>query len=110
MQTFGAHSMVQPLRHVVISRPNGAMTAADPALWHYAGPLDGANRQRASIGVSAGSLHVLGGVYVLSSVRLWRTPDAVTAHASFRWSITYITLLFAAMAVDVTLAGGTPTL
>ncbi|HEX6255233.1 MAG TPA: heme o synthase [Euzebyales bacterium] len=53
---------------------------------------------------------VLGGVYVLSSVRLWRTPDAVTAHASFRWSITYITLLFAAMAVDVTLAGGTPTL
>jgi protoheme IX farnesyltransferase len=53
---------------------------------------------------------VLGGIYVLSSVRLWRSPDAVTAHASFRYSITYITLLFTAMAVDVTLAGGPATL
>lgn len=46
---------------------------------------------------------VLGGGYVASSVRLWRAPDATAAHASFRYSITYIALLFAAMAVDVTI-------
>jgi protoheme IX farnesyltransferase len=48
---------------------------------------------------------LLGGGYVASSVALWRRPDARTAHASFRWSITYIALLFAAMAVDVVLQG-----
>ncbi len=46
---------------------------------------------------------VLGAGYVVSSVRLWREPTATAAHASFRYSITYIALLFAAMAVDVTL-------
>ena len=45
---------------------------------------------------------VLGGGYVASSVRLWRAPDATGAHASFRYSITYIALLFTMMAVDVT--------
>ena len=43
---------------------------------------------------------VLGGVYIASSVRLWREPNAATAMASFKYSITYIALLFAAMAVD----------
>ncbi|HSK91571.1 MAG TPA: heme o synthase [Euzebyales bacterium] len=42
----------------------------------------------------------LGGVYIASSVRLWRTPNAGMALSSFRYSITYIALLFAAMAVD----------
>ena len=42
----------------------------------------------------------LGGVYIASSVRLWRHPNAGTAMASFKYSITYIGLLFAAMAVD----------
>jgi protoheme IX farnesyltransferase len=51
---------------------------------------------------------VLGGGYVLSSYQLWRAPDATAAHASFRYSITYITLLFVAMAVDVTLPPTTP--
>jgi protoheme IX farnesyltransferase len=48
----------------------------------------------------------LGAGYIVSSVRLRRSPDAVAAHASFRYSITYITLLFAAMAVDVALPAG----
>jgi protoheme IX farnesyltransferase len=51
---------------------------------------------------------LLGGGYIASSVRLWRLPDAQAAHASFRWSITYIALLFAAMAVDVALQGPAP--
>jgi heme O synthase-like polyprenyltransferase len=32
--------------------------------------------------------------------RLWRDPSEAAAMRLFRWSITYITLLFAAMAVD----------
>lgn len=46
---------------------------------------------------------LLGGGYIVSSVRLWRHPDAKAAHSSFRYSITYIALLFTAMAVDVAL-------
>ncbi|CAN5905256.1 heme o synthase [soil metagenome] len=46
---------------------------------------------------------VLGAGYIVSSARLWREPTAAAAHSSFRYSITYIALLFAAMAVDVAL-------
>lgn len=46
---------------------------------------------------------VLGAGYIVSSTRLWREPTAAAAHSSFRYSITYIALLFAAMAVDVAL-------
>ena len=48
----------------------------------------------------------LGAGYIVSSFRLWRSPDALAAHASFRYSITYITLLFAVRAVDVALPSG----
>lgn len=37
---YGAQSMVAPLARVVMSRPGKAMAEADPAVWHYAGPLD----------------------------------------------------------------------
>ncbi|MBW3605729.1 MAG: heme o synthase [Actinobacteria bacterium] len=47
----------------------------------------------------------LGAGYIASSVRLWRAPTAAAAYASFRYSISYIALLFAAMAVDVVLLG-----
>ncbi len=33
--------MVAPLRRVAMRRPGRATREADPALWHYAGPLDG---------------------------------------------------------------------
>ena len=42
----------------------------------------------------------LGAVYVYQTVRLWWTPNAGTAMAAFKYSITYLGLLFAAMAVD----------
>lgn len=38
--TFGVGSMVAPLRRVAMRRPGGATLEADPALWHYAGPLE----------------------------------------------------------------------
>jgi heme o synthase len=43
---------------------------------------------------------VLGGGYIVVALRLRRTPNAATAQAAFKYSITYLALLFAAMAVD----------
>ena len=37
---FGVANMVAPLRRVAMRRPGQATLQADPALWHYAGPLD----------------------------------------------------------------------
>ena len=37
---FGVGSMVEPLRRVAMRRPGRATFDADPARWHYAGPLD----------------------------------------------------------------------
>ena len=36
---FGVSSMVAPLRRVAMRRPGRATLEADPARWHYAGPL-----------------------------------------------------------------------
>jgi N-dimethylarginine dimethylaminohydrolase len=37
---FGGHSMTAPLRRVAVRRPPAALGDADPALWHYAAPVD----------------------------------------------------------------------
>lgn len=37
---YGAQSMVGRLRRVVVRPPDEAMATADPARWHYAGPVD----------------------------------------------------------------------
>lgn len=47
-----------------------------------------------------GSAAVLGAVFFAYSWRLWRAPDEARAMKLFHWSITYVTLLFAAMAAD----------
>ncbi len=39
-RTYGAQGMVGRLRRVVVRRPDEAMAAADPALWHYTAPID----------------------------------------------------------------------
>ena len=39
---FGVGSMVAPLRRVAMRRPGPSTFHADPACWHYAGPLDAA--------------------------------------------------------------------
>ena len=35
MKRFGSQSMVEPLRRVLVRRPDEAFAAADPACWHY---------------------------------------------------------------------------
>ena len=37
---FGVSSMVAPLRRVAMRRPGRATLEADPARWHYAGPIE----------------------------------------------------------------------
>jgi heme o synthase len=49
---------------------------------------------------------VLGGVFTLQSVRLLRDPNSQVAMRVFTWSISYITLLFGAMAADQLLRSG----
>jgi protoheme IX farnesyltransferase len=48
-----------------------------------------------------GSAVVLGGMFLALAVKLLRTESSATAMRLFTYSITYITLLFGAMAVDV---------
>ena len=47
-----------------------------------------------------GAAIVLGAVFVGHAVRLWREGSPARAMGLFGWSITYLTLLFAAMAAD----------
>ena len=49
---------------------------------------------------------VLGAVFTLQSARLLRDPNAQLAMRVFTWSISYITLLFGAMALDQLLRSG----
>jgi heme o synthase len=46
------------------------------------------------------SAALLGGVFCVMAYRLWRSPTEASAMRLFHWSITYVTLLFSAMAVD----------
>ena len=50
-----------------------------------------------------GAALALGGVFLGMAVRLWRAPTEAHALRLFRFSITYLGLLFAAMAVDAVL-------
>jgi protoheme IX farnesyltransferase len=42
----------------------------------------------------------LGGVFCALAWELWRVPTEPRAMRLFHWSITYVTALFAAMAID----------
>jgi protoheme IX farnesyltransferase len=53
-----------------------------------------------------GAAVVLGAAYLALTVDLLRSPDAARAMRLFHWSITYVTLLFGAMALDQLLAAG----
>ena len=47
-----------------------------------------------------GSAAVLGAIFCVLAYRLWRAPSEAQAMKLFHWSITYVTLLFVAMAAD----------
>jgi protoheme IX farnesyltransferase len=43
---------------------------------------------------------ILGTIFCVLAFRLWRDPTEARAMRLFHWSITYVTLLFAGMAID----------
>lgn len=45
MQHYGSQSMTDPLRRVLVKRPDAAFAVDDPARWHYAGRPDLARAQ-----------------------------------------------------------------
>jgi protoheme IX farnesyltransferase len=49
---------------------------------------------------------VIGAVFLGLAVKVYRDPQPKVAMALFGWSITYVTLLFGAMAVDVMVRNG----
>ena len=49
---------------------------------------------------------VIGAVFLGLAVKVYRDPQPKLAMALFGWSITYVTLLFGAMAVDVMVRNG----
>ena len=49
---------------------------------------------------------VIGAVFLGLAVKVYRDPQPKPAMALFGWSITYVTLLFGAMAVDVVVRNG----
>ena len=49
---------------------------------------------------------VIGAVFLGLAVKVYRDPQPNVAMALFGWSITYVTLLFGAMAVDVMVRNG----
>ena len=51
--------------------------------------------------VYGGSAIVLGGLFLWFTIALYRQPDTRNAMRLFGWSITYVMLLFGAMALDV---------
>jgi protoheme IX farnesyltransferase len=53
-----------------------------------------------------GAALVLGAVFTWYAVRLLRDTSSATAMRVFTWSITYVTLLFGAMALDQLLRSG----
>ncbi len=87
---WGAQNMVAPLRRVMLSRPGRAMAAADPAVWHYTGALDGEKLEanhaalRAVIEASGAEILTLAaddgaGLIELSDAVFTHDPSLVTA-------------------------------
>lgn len=46
MKSYGAQSMITPLKRVLVRRPDTAFGNADPARWHYTAPINLADAQR----------------------------------------------------------------
>lgn len=49
---------------------------------------------------------LLGAIFLALAIQVWRKPEPALAMRLFGWSITYVTLLFGAMAIDVVVRHG----
>ena len=89
------------LLHVTLNRPDVMNALHPPAHFELARAFDEfADDPELWIAI------VTGAVFLGLAVKVYRDPQPKLAMALFGWSITYVTLLFGAMAVDVMVRNG----
>jgi len=76
---YGSQSMVEPLRTVLVRRPDAAFAVTDLAKWHYAGrpDLDGARREHDAL---VDILRQAGAKVIYHSAPLPEHADAIFVH------------------------------
>ena len=77
--SYGSQSMVDPLRRVLVRRPDAAFAAADPRAWHYTGRPDLAIAQ-AEHDAFVGVLRDAGAEVVVHDAPLPGAADAIFVH------------------------------
>jgi N-dimethylarginine dimethylaminohydrolase len=76
MKTYGAQSMIAPLKRVLVKRPDHAFGNADPAQWHYTQPINLPEAQREH-DVLAAMLKQAGAEVLYHDVPLPNHADAI---------------------------------
>jgi dimethylargininase len=79
LREFGSQSMVEPLRKVLVRRPDSGFAVSDPVLWHYAGRPDLAQAQREHDGLVA-ILRDAGAEVLYHDESLPQLADAIFVH------------------------------
>ena len=78
-RSYGGHSMVAPLRRVIVRSPDEAFFAAEPGLWHYAGRPD-RRRARREHDAFVALLRRAGAEVILHDAPLVGCADALFVH------------------------------
>jgi dimethylargininase len=76
MKTYGAQSMIAPLKRVLVKRPDQAFGNADPAQWHYTQPINLPEAQREHDALAA-MLKQAGAEVIYHDVPLPEHADAI---------------------------------
>ncbi len=76
MKTYGAQSMIAPLKRVMIRRPDQAFGNADPVQWHYTQPINLPEAQREHDALAA-MLKQAGAEVIYHDVPLPQHADAI---------------------------------
>lgn len=79
MKTFGSQSMVEPLKRVLVRRPDEAFGGADPELWHYVSQPDLVKAQEEHDALVA-TLRESGCEVLYHEVELPEHADAIFTH------------------------------
>jgi len=79
VKTYGSQSMVEPLKKVLVRRPDEAFGSADPALWHYASQPDLEKAQAEHDGLVA-TLRESGCEVLYHETELPEHADAIFTH------------------------------
>ena len=79
MKTYGSQSMVEPLKRVLVRRPDEAFGNADPALWHYVSQPE-LEKAQAEHDALVATLRKAGCEVLFHQVELPEHADAIFTH------------------------------